>query len=174
MNVLRRRRKDPIVNTKNNIVAVLYGPDGRVKERHTFYGKNLVTNVGDQYYAEAIVASGSVITPAGMRVGSSAVAPTKTDTSVGSVVASGSVATDSGYPRTADNDADNTGGGADIVTWRFSFGTAAANANGIQEVAIVDSLTSPTAALMRGTVASFNKTSSDTLKVFVNHTINGV
>ena len=171
--MLNRLRKGSIIDPRNNIVCVLIGPDGEVKDRRVF-GANLVTDNGDQWYAEAAVASGSVLTVAGMRLGSSAVAPAKANTDVGSAIANGSVAIDSGYPRTADNDADNTGGGADIVTWRSSFGTGIANANGIQEVAIVDSLTAPTKALMRGTLASFNKTSADTLKVFVNHTMNGV
>lgn len=167
------RKRESLVDPRNNIVAVLLDSRGRVKQQATFYGKNLVTNSGDQFYAEAAVASGSVLTVAGMRLGTTATAPAKTDTDVGGA-AIGSVAIDSGYPRTADNDGDNTGAGADVVTWRASFGTGLANASGIQEVAIVNSLTAPTAALMRGTLASFNKTSSDTLKMFVNHTMNGV
>jgi hypothetical protein len=47
--------------------------------------------------------------------------------------------------------------------------------SGIIEGAIVDDRTTPTAALTHFLfAASFNKTSSDTLKVFVNHTMNGV
>lgn len=175
--LFKRLDEEPIVNNKNNIVAVVIGPDGKVKERRQwFFGKNLVTDGGDQYYAEAIVASGSVMIIAGMNLGSSAVAPAKGNTNVGSIIANGSAAISSGYPRTSDPDADNTGAGADIVTWLASFGTGVANANGIQEVAIANVLgTAATAnCIMRGTVASFNKTSSDTLKVFVNHTINGV
>lgn len=168
--------KERIIDPRNNIVAVLLDSKGRIKARETFYGKNLVTNGGDQWYAEAAVAAGSVMLIGGMNLGSSAVAPAKGDTNVGSIIANGSVAIDSGYPRTADNDADNTGGGADIVTWRSTFGTGIANANGIQEVAIANVLgTAGTQnCIMRGTIASFNKTSSDTLKVFVNHTMNGV
>ena len=107
-------RRESIVDPRNNIVAILLDARGHVKQRRTFYGKNLVTNTGDQWYAEAAVAAGSVITPAGMTLGSSAVAPAKSDISVGSVITSGSADIDSGYPRTDDNDADNTGAGADI------------------------------------------------------------
>lgn len=174
--LFKRHSEQPLVNSKNNIVAVLIGSDGKVKERHVFEGKNLVTDGGDQYYAEAIVASGSVMIIGGMNLGSAATAPAKGNTNVGSIIANGSAAISSGYPRTADPDSDNTGGGADIVTWLASFGTGVANANGIQEVAIANVLgTAGTQnCIMRGTIASFNKTSSDTLKVFVNHTINGV
>lgn len=172
----RALRAESPIDPRNNIVAVLVGADGRVKARRTIYGKNLVTDGGDQWYAEAAVAAGSVMNIAGMNLGSSAVAPAKGNTNVGSIIPLGSVAIDSGYPRTADNDADNTGAGADIVTWRSSFGTGIANANGIQEVAIANVLgTAATAnCIMRGTLASFNKTNQDTLKVFVNHTMLGV
>jgi hypothetical protein len=98
-------REESVVDPRNNIVAVLVGPDGRVKARQTWYGANIVTNTGDQYYAEAAVASGSVMSVVAMRLGSSAVAPTKSDTDVGSPIPNGSAAIDSGYPRTADNDA---------------------------------------------------------------------
>lgn len=174
ISVLSRGNRRKKFEKSNNIVAVLIDKDGNVKQR--WEGRNLVTDGGDQYYAEAIVAAGSVMIIAGMNLGSSAVAPAKGNTNVGSIIANGSAAIDSGYPRTADNDSDNTGGGADFVTWRASFGTGVANANGIQEVAIANVLgTAGTAnCIMRGTLASFNKTSSDTLKVFVNHQINGV
>lgn len=178
VSILNRRRSEPVTAFRelreNNIVLVL--EDVRSGRKRKAFGRNLVTNDGDQFYAEAIVASGSVLLVAGMNLGSSAVAPTKTDTNVGSIVANGSAATDSGYPRTADNDADNTGAAADSVTWRSTFGTAAGNANGIQEIAVANVLgTAGTAkCVSRGTLASFNKTSSDTLKVFVNHNILGV
>lgn len=158
----------------NNIVAVLDNQATGHKRR--FYGRNIVTNDGDQYYAEAAVGAGTVLTVQGMNLGTSATAPSKTDTNVLGIIAGGSAIIDSGYPRTADNDSDNTGAGADIVTWRSSFGTADANANGIQEVAVsnVRGTAGTALSIMRGTLTSFNKTNQDTLKMFVNHTFNGV
>lgn len=142
-------------------------------------GINIVTNDGDVYYAQSIAAE----TPtddfdggsSGLRLGSASTTPVKTNTDVGTFLSGTGHALDSGYEKTNDDDADNTGSGTDIVTWRYSYTTAQGNANGIAEGAIVDNITTPTAALTHFLfAASFNKTSSDTLKVFVNHTANGV
>ena len=75
---------------------------------------------------------------------------------------------------TNDSDGDNTGSGVDIVSWRYSYLTTEGNVSGIIEGAIVDDDTTPTGALTHFLfAASFNKTSSDTLKVFVNHEFAG-
>lgn len=142
-------------------------------------GMNLVTNDGDTYYAQS--SGGETPTDdfdaagAGLRHGSASTAPTKTDTDVTTFLAGTGLAVDATYPTTNDADADNTGAGVDILTWRFSYGTADGNATGIAEGAIVDDRTTPTAALTHFLYASsFDKTSSDTLKVFVNHEFLGV
>ena len=140
---------------------------------------NLVTNDGDEYYAESSVAE----TPsndfdaagAGWRLGTGSTAATKTDTDVTTEDAAGRKATDATYPRTSDPDGDNTGAGNDIVTWRVSYTTAEANITNIREAAIVDDRTTPTAALTHFVFgAAFTKTSSDTLKIFSNHEMLGV
>ncbi len=140
---------------------------------------NLVTNDGDVYYAQS---SGSE-TPTddfdaavgGLRHGSASTAATKTDTDVTTFLSGTGLVVDATYPTTNDSDGDNTGAGTDILTWRFSYGTGDGNATGIYEGAIVENRTTPTAALTHYIyAASFNKTSSDTLKVFVNHEFLGV
>ena len=84
------------------------------------------------------------------------------------------------YPRFNDNDADNTGGATDQVTWAYSwtkgdFTTVADLTGGV----IVDRATSATAANAAKLLCHFNfaspfeKTANDTLKVFVNHTFEG-
>jgi len=142
-------------------------------------GVNIVTNDGDTYYAQSAAAE----TPtndfngasSGLRLGSASTAPTKTDTDVTTFLTGTGHALDATYEKTNDGDADNTGAGVDIVTWRYSYLTSEGNATGIAEGAIVDNITTPTAALTHFLfAASFNKTSSDTLKVFVNHTMNGI
>lgn len=61
-----------------------------------------------------------------------------------------------------------------VVTWRYSYSTSEGNIASIAELAIVDNRTTPTAALCHALfAASFTKTSSDTLKIFVNHTFTG-
>lgn len=142
-------------------------------------GMNIVTNDGDVYYAQSSVAE----TPtddfdaagAGFILGTDNTAPTKTDTDVTTEDIEGRKATDATYPQTDDGDGDNTGAGVDIVTWRVSYTIAEAIITGIWEGAIVDVRTAPTAALTHFLFAAqFNKTGSDTLKVFVNHEMLGV
>jgi len=135
---------------------------------------NIVTNNGDQYYAEAAVGAPSW-TVAGMRLGTGVAAVGKTDTDVTTVNTAGNKVIDATYPNTNDGDVDNTGAGIDIVSWRVSYTTAEANITSIAELALVDNITTPTKALCHALfAAAFTKTSSDTLKVFVNHTMNGV
>jgi hypothetical protein len=158
-----------------NVLAVLGNQSGQV----LIPAANIVTNDGDIYYAQMVCGE----TPtddfdhsnAGLRLGSANTAPAKTDTDVTTFLSSSGHALDATYEKTNDGDADNTGAGTDIVTWRYSYTTSEGNVSGIQEGAIVDNRTTPTAALTHFLFASsFSKTSSDTLKVFVNHTMNGV
>lgn len=158
------------------VLAVLQHPASG--EGIVIPGANIVTNDGDTYYAQS--AAGEAPTDdfdgasAGLRLGDNATTPTKSDTDVTNFLAGTGHAVDGTYPQTDDADADNTGAGVDIVTWRYSYATGEGNANGIAEGAIVDDITTPTAALTHFLfAASFNKTSSDTLKVFVNHEFAG-
>ena len=89
------------------------------------------------------------------------------------------------YPRYADADVDNTGSSSsdeDIVTWSYYWAIDAFNTTGVDDITggvIVDRATNATAAtgaklLTRFAFASaFEKTASDTLKVFVNHKFEG-
>lgn len=159
------------------VLAVLQQPE--LELELVIPGMNIVTNDGDVYYAQSACAE----TPtddfdaagAGWRLGTSATSPTKSDTDVTTENSNGRKATDATYPMTNDSDGDNTGAGVDIVTWRVSYTTAEAIITGIQEGAIVDDRATPTAALTHFLfAASFDKTASDTLKVFVNHEMLGV
>ena len=135
-----------------------------------FTGKNLVTNDGDQYYAEAVVNSES-FPVLGMRLGSDPASAdvAKTDTDVNSFLTGSNQDIDAGYPMTDDTDGDNVSSN-DILTWRVSYGSSAANVNSISEVSLVDSHVAPNNAICHAVFATpFNKTSDDTLKVFVNH-----
>jgi hypothetical protein len=170
----QHRNQVAVVGT---VLAVLRNE--RLGEELLIPGLNIVTNDGDTYYAQS--ATGE--TPdddfdgasSGLRLGSDNTTPTKSDTDVTTFLATSAHALDGTYPMTDDSDGDNTGSGVDIVSWRYSYTTGEGNVSGIIEGAIVDDRTTPTAALTHFLfAASFNKTSSDTLKVFVNHTMNGV
>lgn len=179
------------IDPKNNICVVITHLDG---SKEWFYGSNLVTNDGDIYYAK----KGAGETPSSnenfgaaacvLQNPSSADTVAKTDT-YGSVTSkittSGAVrGLSEGYPKTADTDADNTGAAADAVSYKFEWSTTQIDTsagNPITGGAIYDvGVTSPvsgTKILTHWNFASpssFHKTNTDTLKLFVNHTFNGV
>jgi len=166
------------VRLKGKIVAVLESVDsGDIK---VIEGRNLVTDFGDKYYAQ--MACGEAPsqdmdgTNAGIRLGSSNAAPAKADTDVKTFLSGTIMTLDSTYEKTSDSDTDNTGAGSDIVTWRYSYATDWGNVSNIVEGAICANRTTPsgTDCLTRFTFASaFTKTSSDTLKIFVNHNFYG-
>lgn len=159
------------------VLAVL--EDYTTGEVRYIKGHNIVTNSGDAYYAQ--MATGDTpdndfdAASGGLRLGSDSSAPTKADGDLNTLLAGTQHTLDAGYDTTNDGDSDNTGAGIDIVTWRYSYTTDEGNVTGIVEGAIVDDITNPTAALTHFTfAAAFDKTSSDTLKIFVNHTFTGV
>lgn len=155
-----------------NVVAMLENQKtGKVR---LIPGANLVTTAGDTYYAKKAVGESPAFSVAGLRLGTSSTAPTKSDTDVTTHLTGGDKATDGTYPKTNDGDTDNTGAGVNIATWRVSYTTSEANGSGIYEGALVDNISIPTTALTHFVFgAAFTKTSSDTLKVFVNHTFLG-
>ena len=165
------------VHIAGRCIAVL--ENKHTGDKKIIHGVNIVTNDGDTYYAQSACAE----TPdddfdaalAGLRLGDDNTTPTKSDTDVTSFLSGSDHVCDATYPQTDDQDGDNTGAGVDIVTWRYSYTTAQGNVVDIIEGAIVDNDTTPTAALCHFLFAGiFTKTSSDTLKVFVNHTFTGV
>ncbi len=113
--------------------------------------------------------------------------------SSGALDASGSIDTTKTlrdlYPRFGDDDADNTGGyvsssntGTDQVTWAYSWTKgdfATASSTDLTGGVIVDRSQNATPASTAKLLCHFNfaspfeKTSNDTLKVFVNHTFEG-
>ena len=86
------------------------------------------------------------------------------------------------YPRHNDNDSDNTGGANDQVTWSYEWATGDFNTTSINDLTggcIVDRATAATAGVNAKLLTTFSfasafeKTASDTLKIFVNHTFEG-
>jgi len=177
---------------KTNVVAVLgkpeyLGSDKYELIREWIYGANIVGDDGDIFYAKQACeeAQGAnedfeqgnfVMQNPGIQD-----TPAKTDTFTNittPITASlkAFVATPD-YPLTNDLDGDNTGAGLDVATYLVSYTTGDFNANGINGGAILDDLTTPATSaklLTHFSITAFNKTASDTLKVFVNHTMTGV
>ena len=161
------------VDKRCNVVAFLKNQE--TGEERAYPGANIVTDAGDLYYAQKAAAETPDINFAagGFRLGTSTQTPGKDSTDVDNADSNGNHAIFASYPMTDDGDTDNTGAGADIVTWKAYYNTTEGNITGITGVAIVDSTSSPTAALCHASFSSFDKTSSDTLTIYVNHQFNG-
>lgn len=160
-------------------LAYVGGLNGRLT-REVLLGVNIVTNAGDVYYAQMganeAVTNDFTAAGAGIRLGTAATAVTKADTDVTTFLSGSDHVIDATYPQTDDSDSDNTGAGVDIITWTYSYLTSEGNGSGIQEGAISDVRAGPSTAVLTHFLfaASFNKTSSDTLKCIINHEILGV
>ncbi len=173
--------------TADNVIRVLefpeFSPSGKQEMIKQFdYTHNLVTNDGEIFYAK----QGAGETPTALEdfsggyfdMSTTAYTEAETDTyneydvsGTGSISGSIQLFT-SGYPKTNDTgDADNTGDGTDVVSYAVNYSAAAWNDTDIEQGAIHDNPTPVTASklLCVFSFTSFAKTSSDTLKVFVNH-----
>jgi hypothetical protein len=166
-----------VVDTK--IIAVLEKANGEVEVHET---KNIVTDDGDVYYAQR--ASGTTPTNFwtsgafdGLMFLSQATTPpakNQTYAALSSIQNTGGTAMISGYPKSNDSDTDNSGRGTKVVTYACSFSTGTTYTN-VADVAIAKAGASGTSPiLMRALFSStFTKATTDTLKVFVNHTMTG-
>jgi len=169
---------DLVVGRHNNVLAVLGTPEGKV----LMPTHNIVTNDGDLHYAER----GAAETPTNafgtlelFTARETAATPAKGDNRSNydaNAIASTQKAQTAMYPQTNDGDADNTGAGTDIVTWLSQYTKTDFNATGITHGIITNATPTASTPILTGFQfgASFNKTADDTLKVFVNHTMNGV
>jgi hypothetical protein len=171
----------------DNVVRVLsfpeYTPTGKVDMIKEFdYTHNLVTNDGEIYYAK----KGAGETPATnenflsgrFEMGTTAYTEAETDTftnfdvSGTSKISNSRQTFTSGYPKTNDTgDADNTGDATDAVSYAVNYSAASWNDTDVEQGCIHDNASpvSATKLLSVFSFTSFAKTSSDTLKVFVNH-----
>lgn len=173
--------------SSDNVVRVLsfpeVSPSGKQEMIKEFdYTHNLVTNDGEIYYAK----KGAGETPAAnedfstgfFEMGTTAYTEAETDTFTNFDVAgtskiSGSrVAFTGGYPKTNDTgDADNTGDAVDAVSYAINYSAASWSDTDVEQGCIHDNATpvGGTKLLCVFSFTSFAKTTSDTLKVFVNH-----
>lgn len=186
--VMGRGRRGGSIQDRCRINGVVHACliDAKTGKKRYYKTKNIVTNDGDLFYAERAVktaipsnfvdGSGDFDGIMELYNGASA-APAKTNirSNLAGLVGSGK-AMDSGYPKINDDDTDNPGRAADIITYRVSFLTSEVNGANIDDVIITNP--SPAAGevlLMHAEFAApFTKTSSDTLKVWVNHEPLGV
>lgn len=147
---------------------------------------NIVTDAGDVYYAQKAVGESPTNVFARLYLSTvdwDASHPAKASSSdnIASVISGSEKAVATNWPRTADPDSDNTGSGADVISWKFSYTKTDFNDPSIDAGAISKaSVTSwgagagSDAVLTGFDLTAFEKTANDTLTVYVNHTQNGV
>jgi hypothetical protein len=154
------------------VTVVLTGPDGVEKARCVTH--NLVTAVGDQFYAgRAALSTGLPAAATGMRLGNGSTAPAKTGAGAALVtyLTGSNKAFDSGFPTAS--------GG--VVTYKRTFAPGeATSASAITEAVIVNDTIATNAtstaantisrALISGIAA---KAAGDTLTVQWTHTLLG-
>ena len=186
---VQTRVKDEVITT-GSILAVLRNV--HLERELVIPGLNIVTNGGDLYYAERAVgdlaaqlpiptnftdASGTFDGIMELYNGASAVPDKANDRSdLVTLVTGSDQVIDATYPQVNDGDGDNTGAGVDIATYRVSYATGDANGAGIDDVILTNPSPGASEILLMHSefAAPFEKTSSDTLKVFVNHEFLGV
>ena len=173
--------------TSDNVVRVLSfpetSPSGKVDMIKEFdYTHNLVTDDGEIFYAK----QGAGETPATnenfqsgrFEMGTTAYTEAETDTfnefdvSGTSKISGSRQVFTSGYPKTNDTgDTDNTGDAVDAVSYAVNYSASSWNDTDVEQGCIHDNASpvSATKLLSVFSFTSFAKTSSDTLKVFVNH-----
>lgn len=164
---------DPL-RLKGRLVVELYGPDGVLKARSVT--ANLVTAVGDQYYAgRAALSAGLPAQVTGFRLGTGSTAPAKTGAGAAIVtyLSGSNKAPDSGYPTAV--------GG--IVTWKRTYAPGeATSASPITEAVLNtdtitnDNATTATAAntISRALISGVpSKLAGDTLIAIWTHTLLG-
>lgn len=177
----------------SNVEAYVTKPEGSYNIVEFYPGNNIVTDSGDVYYSLKAI-DGSPATNENFKQSqcqlanpSSQTAQAKTDTyatfNTGSAAIAASLKTiSSTYPRRdgATDDPENTGGGTstgDIITYKYAWTTGDFNATSptIKNGALFDNASpvSGTKLLTHFGTTPFGKDASSTLKIFVNHTMNG-
>lgn len=165
-------RRDPGsgLHIRGTIEVRLLGPGGELKLEAIV--PNLVTQVGDQYYAErAAGIAGAPAAPTGMQLGTDATAPAKTGVGAALVtLVANSLVALAGPPASSLN------AGKRRLSYSASWGAGVATANNIQEIVLVNQATTtqtaaPAAAtISRGLLSPIvNKGAADTLAVTWHH-----
>lgn len=142
---------------------------------------NIVTNAGDQYYAQK--GAGETPTNFGtprMSLTTAQNAPSKTSvfSDLTTIPSSGTKAMDSTFPKTNDNASSPLNPGTvdiDVIAWRVTWGSSEANGT-IIGLAIHNNGASGSNPLLNHAAfaSSFPKASGETLVTWANHRMNGV
>lgn len=164
-----------------NVIAILKDArTGRIVRRIETH--NIITNAGDIHYAQG--AAGEV--PSNdfdsLYLGDTEIPVTGKDSNFSSIsfIAGSEKAVKTGYPRTNDDDPENTGAGANVVTWMFEYAAEDGDWTGISEGVIgiagasADDPVLNHFSFLDHPGGIFSKDSNQELKVIINHKGQGV
>jgi len=146
-------------------------------ERKLIWGRNIVTTAGNVWYAES--ACGQEPTNAFANLHLATAGPetpaVDDDYSDFTVVDGSSKAKTGGYPKSDDDDGDNTGAGATVVTWAFAYATSDGPFTTITHSFIAKAGASGTDPILNSYKwgAAWSKDTSTSAKIFTNHTMLG-
>lgn len=162
----------------NKADACLILTNQKTGEKKTIFGRNIVTDAGDVWYAQKACGQ----TPTNdftsiYHATTGPVTPAKDDDySDFTVIAGSEKVVDATYPKSPDDDAENTGDGADVVSWRFQHLAAAGPFTNVTHSFISIPSASGVNPILNSYkwAASWTKDTSTSAKIFTNHTMNGV
>lgn len=169
----RGREIDDQVSIKGFLEVELRDEHGNLKEYQRI--DNLVTTVGEAFYALRGAGVGGVAAATGMQLGTGTAAPTKAGlaSTIGTLIASSLVALAAGFPSDG-----GVQGGRRRIVWQVVFGAGVATNAAIAEVVLTNQATgTQTAVPEANSIAralfspAVNKASGDTLTVTWNQDI---
>jgi len=165
--------------TAGSLTPKIAGTSGTARSADGDYSETIVAGSGG---APELVFSADASFEGELALVAVSKLPAKTDTALETpIVAEGTItgsthAVDTDYPVSNDSDVDNPDRGVKVTTWRAQYELQAAvvTAHSIVECALVTS-PSPTNVVCRALFDKpFTKTSQEIMKLFINHTFNGV
>lgn len=153
----------------------LFGPDGALKDKGYF--RNLVTQVGDQYYGEraaGIASPPAQVTGMQLGTGTTAVAKTGAGAAVVTYISGSAVAIDATWPQSS------IPGSARRIQWKVTWPAGTATNSAIAEVVLINqsvgtnSGAAAAATISRALISpTKDKQAGDTLTVTWNHDLLG-
>ncbi len=168
---------DHVVDPRLNCLAVLRRITGPELGRLLIVpAANIVTDAGDVYFAQRSAGESPTNAFTTWEQCSAGTPGKSANRSAFTAISGSQQAQDAGYPKSNDNDADNTGAGTKVRTSRVSYTAASFNHAAITHAIITNATPGASEPILTGFAwaASINKTSADTLKCFHNAAAAGV
>ncbi len=172
---MRDRSKEKLNLAPHDALLVL--TNHKTGEVRKIWGRNIVTNAGDVWYAQSACGESPTNAFANLYLaGGGPVDVAKDDDYSDYSYITGEKAVTEGYPKTDDADADNTGAGVDIVTWLFEYIAADGPYTDITHSFISVASASGTDPILNSYkwASSWSKDASTSAKIFANHEMLGV